>query len=103
MILLLGKDEYIKQYAVQVLNINPEIIHYCPQITTHYSEYHNKLDNIKNEHPTIIASQNIEFIKYLLNSDLDFEVRTIYEDLYARRLPKEKAVEVYQDMGLEIR
>ena len=51
----------------------------------------------------VITSQNIEFINFLLDSDLEFEVWTVYENGKVRKLSREKAIWAYREAGLELR
>ena len=104
MILLLGISEYVKKYIIEELDLNIEddtIL--CPYSETHHTEYENELDRIKNEQPKIIRSQNIEFIMFLLKSDLPLDVWTVYDNGAVRKLTKEYAIEVYEEMGLDLR
>jgi len=104
MILLLGKNKYVEQYAKNVLQIDlKKGIVYCPNIITHYTEYDQELIRLQKMEPLVITSQNIEFINYLLDTDLIFEVYTVYENNATRILSKEKAVGIYRDFGLELR
>ena len=81
MILLLGKNKYVEQYAKNVLQIDlKKDIVYCPNIITHYTEYDQELIRLREMEPLVITSQNIEFINYLLDSDLNFAVYTVYEN-----------------------
>ena len=104
MILLLGKNCLVEQYAESILKIDirNDIVYY-PDVTTHYSEYDSLLNDIKEDIPPVITSQNIEFINYLLDSDLDFEVWTVYENNLVRKLSKEKAIWAYREAGMELR
>lgn len=104
MILLLGKNDLVEKYADEILKINMrnDIVYY-PNVTAHYSEYDKLLDNIKEDIPPVITSQNIEFINFLLDSDLEFELWTVYENNIVRKLSKEKAIWAYREAGLELR
>lgn len=104
MILLLGKNDLVEKYADEILKIDMrnDIVYY-PNVTTHYSEYDKLLDNIKEDIPPVITSQNIEFINFLLDSDLEFELWTVYENNMVRKLSKEKAIWAYREAGLELR
>ena len=104
MILLLGKNNLVEKYADEVLKIDMENdIVYCPNVTAHYSEYDKLLDNIKEDIPPVVTSQNIEFINFLLDSDLEFELWTVYENNMVRKLSKEKAIWAYREARLELR
>lgn len=104
MILLLGKNNLVKKYADEVLKIDMgnDIVYY-PEVTDHYSEYEKLLSDIKENLPLVITSQNIEFINFLLDSDLEFELWTVYENEKVRKLSKEKAIWAYREAGLELR
>ena len=104
MILLLGKNDLIEQYAENELNIDMgnDIVYY-PSVTDHYSDYGRLIDDIKEDIPPVVTSQNIEFIDFLLDSDLDFEVWTVYENNKVRKLSKEVAIWIYRKAGLELR
>ena len=104
MILLLGKNDLVEKYADEVLKIDMsnDIVYY-PEVTAHFSEYDKALDDIKEDIPPVITSQNIEFINFLLDSDLEFEVWTVYENEKVRKLSKEKAIWAYRKAGLELR
>lgn len=104
MILLLGKNNLVEKYADEVLKIDMgnDIVYY-PEVTTHFSEYDKALDDIKEDIPPVITSQNIEFINFLLDSDLEFEVWTVYENGKVRKLSKQKAIWAYREAGLELR
>ena len=104
MILLLGKNDLVEKYADEVLKIDMgnDIVYY-PEVTTHFSEYGKALDDIKEDIPPVITSQNIEFINFLLDSDLEFEVWTVYENEKFRKLSKEKAIWACREAGLELR
>ena len=104
MILLLGKNNLVEKYADEVLKIDMrnDIVYY-PDVTDHYTEYEKLLSDIKENLPLVITSQNIEFINFLLDSDLEFEVWTVYENEKVRKLSKEKAIWAYREAGLELR
>ena len=104
MILLLGKNDLVEKYADEILKIDMrnDIVYY-PNVTTHYSEYDKLLDNIKEDIPPVITSQNIEFINFLLDSDLEFELWTVYENNMVWILSKEKAIWAYREAVLELR
>lgn len=105
MILYTGKDKVIRSYLEFELGINEEEVFSYPSHDTHYTDYNEELSMIK-DCGKDFTSQNIEFIDYLLNSDLEFEVHTLYfEDgeFLIRKLSKEIAKEVRFEMGLELR
>ena len=104
MILLLGKNDLVEKNAEEILKIDMRNdIVYNPNVTTHYTEYDKLLDKIKEDIPPVITSQNIEFINFLLDSDLEFELWTVYENNMVRKLSKEKAIWAYREAGLELR
>lgn len=74
MILLLGKNDVVEEYAETVLNTQ---IVYCPFVTTHYTEFNKCVDAIKRDNPPVVNTQSLEMIEVLLKSDLDFEVVTV--------------------------
>lgn len=104
MILLLGQNKYVEKYAKEILKIDMwnDIVYY-PGNTTHYSEYEKCVEDLKECKAPVVTSQNIEFIEFLLNSDLNFDVITVIEDNNVRKLSKSKAKEVREEMGLELR
>ena len=104
MILLLGKNYLVEQYANEILKIDMmnDIVYY-PGVTDHFSEFDRLLNDIKEDIPPVITSQNIEFINCLLDSDLKFEVFTVYENNIVRKMSKEKAIWAYREEGLELR
>ena len=106
MLLLLGKPEAIKKYIKEML---PDIDeYYYPCEEAHYTEFKNLIENLKSDNPPVVITQNKEFIDYLLESDLDFNVTTAYLDeddkkLAHRDVTKELAKEMVYNMGLELR
>lgn len=104
MILLLGKNDLVEQYADRVLgiDINCDLVHY-PDCTTHFTEYCKELESIKEENPSVLTSQNIEFIKYLLYSDLDFVIWTVCTNDRIRKMSKIEAINAIECLGLELR
>ena len=82
MLLLLGKPEAIRKYIKEIL---PDIdeysdVVYYPGEEVHYTEFIILIENLKSDNPPVITTQNKEFIEYLLESDLDFNVTTVYLD-----------------------
>lgn len=104
MILLLGKDDYIKKFVKYelIMDMEKDIMYY-PTTKTHYSEFNGFIKDIKNNIPSVLISQNKEFIELLLQSDLDFGVWTVYEDDIIRRMSKEEALHAIKYLGLELR
>ena len=74
MILLLGKNDAVEEYANDVLNNS---ISRLPHITTHHTEFEKYIDAIREEKPPVVTTQNIEFVDALLQSDLNFAVVTV--------------------------
>lgn len=107
MILLLGKNSAVEEYAKEILKIDMDNdIVYYPGVTTHYTELQKYVEIAKEEQPPVITTRNIEIIDVLLNSDLDLKVITVcYSDkkLKARILSKEKALYVKNVLKLELR
>ncbi len=107
MILLLGKNSAVEEYAKEILKIDMDNdIVYYPDTTTHYTELQKYVEIAKEEQPPVITTQNIEMIDVFLNSDLDLKVITVcYSDekLKARILSKEKALYVKNVLNLELR
>ena len=96
MLLLLGKNDVIVEYARQTLKIDTLELFSCPGITTHHSEFGKYVDIIKEKKPEVITTQNIEMIDVLLASDLDFEVITVKRidgEIRKRKVSKEYVVE----------
>lgn len=100
--LLLGRKTCIEEYAVETCHVKPENIMWAPEITVHPDEYPEVLEEIKEKMPEIISSQNLQFVNYLLDSDLEFDVITAFGPVIARVLSKEKAIEVHREMGLSL-
>ena len=100
--LLLGRKNCIDEYAVATCKIQSENIMWAPEITVHPDEYPEVVDEIKEKMPEIISSQNVGFIDYLLDTDLEFDVITAFGPEVARILSKEKAKEVYREMNLSL-
>ena len=102
MLLLLGRKTCIDMYAVATCHIVPENIMWVPEITVHPDEYPEVVELIKKKNPEIISSQNVGFINYLLDTDLEFDVITAFGPQKARILSKEKAIEVHREMDLSL-
>ena len=110
MLLLLGKRDAIRKYIKEIL---PDIdeysdVVYYPGEEVHYTEFIILIKNLKSDNPPVVTTQNKEFIEYLLESDLDFNVTTAYWDeddkkLVHRDVTKETAKEMVYIMGLELR
>lgn len=104
MILLLGKNDLAEQFADKILKIDIyNDLAYYPDATIHYSEYYKELKELMKDNPPVVISQNIEFINYLLDSDLSFEVWTVYKDNMVRKLSKKDAINIHRNLGLELR
>lgn len=103
MILVLGKNSFVEEYIKKLgLNLRNDLVYY-PGWADHYTDYPLLITQIKKDNPLAVTSQNIEFIDYMLNSDLKFDVVTVFDDQKIRKLTKETAKEVYEIMGLELR
>lgn len=103
MILVLGKNSFVEEYIKKLgLNLRNDLVYY-PGWADHYTDYPLLITQIKKDNPLAVTSQNIEFIDYMLNSDLKFDVVTVFDDQKMRKLTKETAKEVYEIMGLELR
>ena len=110
MLLLLGKPEAIRKYVKEML---PDIDEYSdvafyPGGEVHYTEFKILIEYLKSDDPPVVVTQNKEFIEYLLESDLDFNVTTAYwdlddEKLFHRDVTKELAKEMVYNMGFELR
>lgn len=63
MILLLGKNSAVEEYAKEILKIDMDNdIVYYPDTTTHYTELQEYVEIAKEEQPPVITTQNIEMI-----------------------------------------
>lgn len=105
MLLLLGKRDAIEKY-ISEFNIKPGDYLLVPPPSLHYSEFYLEIEWLKRNNYPVIITQNKEFIEYLLESDLDFNVTTVYLDdkkLAHRDVTKETAKEMVYNMGLELR
>lgn len=109
MLLLLGKPEAIRKY---IKEMSPDIDEYSDVVyypgKEHYTEFKILIEDLKSDNPPVVTTQNKEFIEYLLESDLDFNVTTSYLDeddkkLAHRDVTKETAKEMVYNMGLELR
>ena len=107
MLLLLGKNDAVEKYAECNLKVNIENdIMYYPDIKTHYSEFGKCIDIIKEKEPSVITTQNQEMINILLDSDLDFNVITVWifeNELLTRKADKEQAKYIKNRLGLDLR
>lgn len=110
MLLLLGKRDAIRKYIKEMLSNIDEYsdVVYYPGEEVHYTEFIILIENLKSDNPPVVTTQNKEFIEYLLESDLDFNVTTAYLDedeqkLAHRDVTKETAKEMVYNMGLELR
>lgn len=107
MILLLGINSVVEEYARNVLKIDMgnDIVCY-PSATTHVTELGKYVDIAKEEEPPVITTQNIEMIDVLLKSDLDFEVVTVRshnDRIVSRALTKEEVLEDRNAFGFDPR
>lgn len=96
MILLLGINDVVEEYAENVLKIDMrnDIVYY-PSVTTHHTELGKYVDIAREEEPPVITTQNLEMIEVLLESDLDFDVVTVRiygNEIKSRTLTKEEVI-----------
>lgn len=98
--------------AEQCKEMLPDIDEYSDVVyypgKEHYTEFKILIEDLKSDNPPVVTTQNKEFIEYLLESDLDFNVTTAYLDeddkkLAHRDVTKEIAKEMVYSMGLELR
>ena len=103
MILVLGKNYLVEKYIKDLgLDLGNDLVYY-PGNEDHYTDYPLLIGQIKDDNPPALTSQNIEFIEFLLNSDLEFNVVTLFDNEKKRILTKESAKEAYEIMGIELR
>lgn len=107
MILLLGKNDVVEEYARETLKIHMgnDIVYY-PSVTTHYTELEKYVEIAREEEPLVITTQSLEMIDTLLSSELNFEVITVVrtdKGIRKREVNKEKAWQLRNEYGLELR
>lgn len=107
MILLLGKNDVVEEYARETLKIDMgnDIVYY-PSVTTHYTELEKYVEVAREEEPPVITTQSLEMIDTLLSSELDLEVITVVrtdKGIREREVNKEKAWQLRNEYGLELR
>ena len=105
MILFSGRHNVIVRYLLNERGIHDSEITCYPRNTTHYSEYDEELRVLKSVGKDF-TTQSKEFIEFLLDSDLDFEIWTVYEEdgiFSVRKLNKSEAKDLHYEMGLELR
>jgi hypothetical protein len=107
MILLLGINDVVEEYAENVLKIDMRNdIAYYPSVTTHYIEFGKYVDIVREEKPPVITTQSLEMTDVLLESDLDFEVVTVRRcdnEIKSRTLTKEEALDCRNKFNFEPR
>lgn len=106
MILLLGKNDAVEEYAKTVLKIDIEKdVVYFPEFKTFYKDFSKYINIIKTENPFIVTTQDKEMINTLLESDLNFSVWTVYKKdlVLVRRMSKEEAINACDCLGLDLR
>ena len=101
----LGKSEAIHELTERIYG-DERTIEYHPLHDMHYSEYADDIESLDFE--KLIASQNIEYIEILLESDFDFQVVTCYLGDSSggeaiRVLTKERAKYALHELGIELR
>lgn len=106
-ILLLGINDVVEEYAENVLKIDMKNdIMYCPSITTHYTELGKYIDIAREEKPLVITTQSLEMIDVFLESNLDFEVVTVRRcdnEIKSRTLTKEEVLDCREKFNFEPR
>lgn len=106
MILLLGKNDVVEEYARKVLKVDEDDILYCPDIKDHHSEFEKYVEWAKEDEYKVITTQNSEMIDVFLASDLDFKVITVrrYNDkIKAARRTKEYVNDCREAFSFELR
>ena len=78
MILLLGKNPVVEEFAEKVLQIDlrSDIVYY-PDVTTHHTELDQYVEYARKDKPPVITTQSLEMVDELLASDLDFDIITV--------------------------
>lgn len=93
-VLLLGRNDELEQYAKDVLKIDIENdLRYVPHPTVHHTDFPEYIDGIKEENVGFVTTQSLEMIDVLVKSDLDLEVVTVRNcdgELRARKMSKER-------------
>ena len=107
MILLLGINEVVEEYAENVLKIDirNDIVYY-PDVTTHHTELGQFVDIAREEEPPVITTQSLEMVDVLLNSDLYFEVVTVrrYDnEIKSRTMTKEDVIDCREKFNFDPR
>lgn len=106
MVLLLGKNDVVEEFARETLKIdmNNDIVYY-PSVTTHYTELNKYIEIARKEKPPVITTQSLEMIDILLNSDLKIEVVCVqkHDTIRAVKYTKEKAWSLRCEIGLDLR
>lgn len=97
MILLLGINEVVEEYAENVLKIDMgnDIVYY-PSVTTHHTELGKYVDIAREEEPPVITTQSLEMLDVFLESNLDFDVITVrrcVDGIRARTMTKEEVID----------
>lgn len=107
MILLLGINEVVEEYAENVLKIDMgnDIVYY-PSVTTHHTELGQFVDIAREEEPPVITTQSLEMLDVLLKSNLDFEVVTVrrYDnEIKSRTMTKEDVIDCREKFNFDPR
>jgi len=104
MILLLGENNLVENYAESTLKVDmKKDFMYCPEFKDHFLQFPKYIDIISNKNPSVVTSQDIEMIKLLLESNLEFKVYTVFKNGKVRRMSKEQAINAYECLGLDVR
>ena len=107
MILLLGINDVVEEYAENVLKIDMrnDIVYY-PSVTTHHTELRKYVDIAREEDPPVITTQSLEMLDALLESNLDFEVVTVrrYDnEIKSRTMTKEDVIDCREKFDFDPR
>lgn len=107
MILLLGINDVVEEYAENVLKIDMgnDIVYY-PSATTHHTELVKYVDIARKEEPPVITTQSLEMLDVLLESNLDFEVVTVrrYDnEIKSRTMTKEDVIDCREKFDFDPR
>ena len=107
MILLLGKNPVVEEYAEKVMQIDiyDDLVYY-PDITAHHTELGQFVEYARKDQPAAITTQNLEMIDELLKSDLDFDIITVRKydgELRTRTKSKEELISLRDSFDFDPR